>query len=224
MPQCAQCQTSDTPCWREGPQGARTLCNACGIRWKRLLGRNKRSTKRSSTPKSKPAKKKQQPQPQQPQPQPAKVETPIQKAQQQPIAARTTRSSTRSTRKLLDHSTLASKNVLTMSQNELLDCILTRLEDLESSQTRTSLRVRVLTQRLMRQKQKQNSIGSGSRARAHRPTFTSDSNKFHNTSTLPRQEVEMTEGGDGEAALLASMREGTSISLPVEFNTLHAFS
>ena len=72
MPQCVQCQTYDTPCWRlvllynffyysrfihiwsffrEGPQGARTLCNACGIRWKRLLSRNKRTTKRATTTK-----------------------------------------------------------------------------------------------------------------------------------------------------------------------------
>ena len=35
MPVCLDCKTSTTPCWREGPKGPRTLCNACGIKWKR---------------------------------------------------------------------------------------------------------------------------------------------------------------------------------------------
>ncbi|KAJ6329079.1 hypothetical protein OIU77_010702 [Salix suchowensis] len=29
---CMDCQTTRTPCWRGGPAGPRTLCNACGIR------------------------------------------------------------------------------------------------------------------------------------------------------------------------------------------------
>lgn len=29
---CHSCRTSDTPEWRRGPDGARTLCNACGLR------------------------------------------------------------------------------------------------------------------------------------------------------------------------------------------------
>lgn len=29
---CLSCDTSDTPEWRRGPDGARTLCNACGLR------------------------------------------------------------------------------------------------------------------------------------------------------------------------------------------------
>jgi GATA zinc finger len=32
---CGSCATSDTPKWRRGPQGPRTLCNACGIKWSR---------------------------------------------------------------------------------------------------------------------------------------------------------------------------------------------
>ena len=32
---CRQCGTSDTPLWRYGPEGSKSLCNACGIRWKR---------------------------------------------------------------------------------------------------------------------------------------------------------------------------------------------
>ena len=33
---CGECGTSDTPLWRYGPNGSKSLCNACGIRWKRL--------------------------------------------------------------------------------------------------------------------------------------------------------------------------------------------
>jgi len=32
---CKECGTSNTPLWRYGPEGSKTLCNACGIRWKR---------------------------------------------------------------------------------------------------------------------------------------------------------------------------------------------
>jgi uncharacterized Zn finger protein len=28
---CERCGTTDTPEWRKGPNGARTLCNACGL-------------------------------------------------------------------------------------------------------------------------------------------------------------------------------------------------
>ncbi|GAM26839.1 hypothetical protein SAMD00019534_100140 [Acytostelium subglobosum LB1] len=31
---CLNCKTTDTPEWRRGPQGAKTLCNACGIRYR----------------------------------------------------------------------------------------------------------------------------------------------------------------------------------------------
>jgi hypothetical protein len=31
-PRCHSCNTTDTPEWRRGPDGARTLCNACGLR------------------------------------------------------------------------------------------------------------------------------------------------------------------------------------------------
>ncbi|KAL2848541.1 hypothetical protein BJY01DRAFT_211510 [Aspergillus pseudoustus] len=30
---CADCGTSDSPEWRKGPNGPKTLCNACGLRW-----------------------------------------------------------------------------------------------------------------------------------------------------------------------------------------------
>lgn len=32
--QCLYCGSKSTPMWRRGPQGAGTLCNACGVKWK----------------------------------------------------------------------------------------------------------------------------------------------------------------------------------------------
>ncbi|ORX57367.1 GATA-domain-containing protein [Hesseltinella vesiculosa] len=34
---CHSCHTSETPEWRRGPDGARTLCNACGLHYSKLL-------------------------------------------------------------------------------------------------------------------------------------------------------------------------------------------
>lgn len=31
--QCAVCGTTETPQWRRGPSGKRSLCNACGVKW-----------------------------------------------------------------------------------------------------------------------------------------------------------------------------------------------
>lgn len=30
---CAECGVVESPEWRKGPQGRKTLCNACGLRW-----------------------------------------------------------------------------------------------------------------------------------------------------------------------------------------------
>ncbi|KKK14609.1 hypothetical protein ARAM_007682 [Aspergillus rambellii] len=30
---CTDCGTADSPEWRKGPEGPKTLCNACGLRW-----------------------------------------------------------------------------------------------------------------------------------------------------------------------------------------------
>ncbi|OVA02576.1 zinc finger protein [Macleaya cordata] len=42
---CSDCQTTKTPLWRGGPAGPKSLCNACGIRYRKkrraLLGLNK---------------------------------------------------------------------------------------------------------------------------------------------------------------------------------------
>ncbi|KAG6594828.1 GATA transcription factor 18, partial [Cucurbita argyrosperma subsp. argyrosperma] len=32
---CANCDTTTTPLWRNGPSGPKSLCNACGIRYKK---------------------------------------------------------------------------------------------------------------------------------------------------------------------------------------------
>ncbi|KAG9459514.1 hypothetical protein H6P81_004022 [Aristolochia fimbriata] len=41
---CADCNTTKTPLWRGGPAGPKSLCNACGIRYRKrrraLLGLN----------------------------------------------------------------------------------------------------------------------------------------------------------------------------------------
>lgn len=50
---CAQCGTKKTPCWRKGPEGNRTLCNACGIRWKRMMRKGKSFAKEKKAPKPK---------------------------------------------------------------------------------------------------------------------------------------------------------------------------
>lgn len=34
---CANCKTMDAPEWRRGPDGARSLCNACGLFYKKLV-------------------------------------------------------------------------------------------------------------------------------------------------------------------------------------------
>lgn len=32
---CSVCSRTETPLWRVGPYGPKTLCNACGVRWKK---------------------------------------------------------------------------------------------------------------------------------------------------------------------------------------------
>jgi hypothetical protein len=42
---CHECGTRETPLWRCGPDGGRSLCNACGIRWKRAAQSSSRKAK-----------------------------------------------------------------------------------------------------------------------------------------------------------------------------------
>ncbi|AQK92269.1 GATA transcription factor 20 [Zea mays] len=40
---CANCDTTSTPLWRNGPRGPKSLCNACGIRYKKEERRRRTS-------------------------------------------------------------------------------------------------------------------------------------------------------------------------------------
>ena len=42
---CAHCNTHTTPLWRNGPDGPKTLCNACGVRDNRRLAKANRVVK-----------------------------------------------------------------------------------------------------------------------------------------------------------------------------------
>jgi hypothetical protein len=35
--QCTQCGATQTPVWRLGPAGPKTLCNACGVRYMKAV-------------------------------------------------------------------------------------------------------------------------------------------------------------------------------------------
>eukprot|EP00252_Welwitschia_mirabilis_P012411 TRINITY_DN2745_c0_g1_i1.p1 TRINITY_DN2745_c0_g1~~TRINITY_DN2745_c0_g1_i1.p1 ORF type:complete len:292 (-),score=29.12 TRINITY_DN2745_c0_g1_i1:314-1189(-) len=48
---CTECKTIKTPLWRNGPDGPKSLCNACGIRYKKL---GKRLLEQSASPPSSP--------------------------------------------------------------------------------------------------------------------------------------------------------------------------
>ncbi|KAI0372989.1 GATA-domain-containing protein [Pilatotrama ljubarskyi] len=37
---CVTCGRTDSPEWRKGPQGPKTLCNACGLRWAKKARKN----------------------------------------------------------------------------------------------------------------------------------------------------------------------------------------
>lgn len=48
---CVHCGVTSTPLWRAGPAGPKTLCNACGVRWKKtgsVVPRAKRTISKSS--------------------------------------------------------------------------------------------------------------------------------------------------------------------------------
>ena len=44
---CLRCGTMVTPQWRSGPEGPRTMCNACGVKYrKELRDRERQGEKR----------------------------------------------------------------------------------------------------------------------------------------------------------------------------------
>lgn len=43
---CRDCGTTESPLWRAGPKGTKTLCNACGIKWKRQQEKLEKENKR----------------------------------------------------------------------------------------------------------------------------------------------------------------------------------
>jgi hypothetical protein len=38
---CLECGATQTPVWRTGPRGPKTLCNRCGVRYSKMCRRNK---------------------------------------------------------------------------------------------------------------------------------------------------------------------------------------
>ncbi|KAG2193674.1 hypothetical protein INT47_002316 [Mucor saturninus] len=46
---CTQCQTTNTPLWRRGPFGFRTLCNACGLKWSKETDNGQSSANKAAT-------------------------------------------------------------------------------------------------------------------------------------------------------------------------------
>jgi hypothetical protein len=118
-----------------------------------------------------------------------------------------------------DPAGLTPKDILSMSQNELLDCILTRLEELEYSQSRTSLQVRVLTRRLIREKHaaRCRNIAMGEMEDNENSDYYDETLKSPYEEDL-EQDLELMMNGDGEdeAILLASMRQGPLTHLAYE--------
>lgn len=108
-----------------------------------------------------------------------------------------------------DTSTLTTRRIMSMDQNELLECIMSRLEELENSQKRTSLQVRVLINQI-----------------AHHTTdYDFDENISEDELLNGRfdedleQDLDVMMKGDGEdeAWLLETMRKGTPVTaLPYE--------
>ena len=108
-----------------------------------------------------------------------------------------------------DTSALSARAIMSMGQTELLDCILNRLEELETSQTRTSLQVRVLARRLIHE-----APHPSDDFQLDESTIATESLKERYEEDL-EQEIEVMMNGDGEdeAWLLASMRKGTPVTL-----------
>ncbi|KAF7327965.1 GATA-type domain-containing protein [Mycena kentingensis (nom. inval.)] len=50
---CHSCQINETPEWRRGPDGARTLCNACGLHYAKLLRKRDKEAANGGNPPAK---------------------------------------------------------------------------------------------------------------------------------------------------------------------------
>jgi len=46
---CHSCNRAETPEWRRGPDGARTLCNACGLHYAKLTRKNQSGGNKTPT-------------------------------------------------------------------------------------------------------------------------------------------------------------------------------
>ncbi|KAG0700394.1 hypothetical protein DFH29DRAFT_807722, partial [Suillus ampliporus] len=47
---CHSCNIRETPEWRRGPDGARTLCNACGLHYAKLVRKREKAVANGETP------------------------------------------------------------------------------------------------------------------------------------------------------------------------------
>ena len=101
-----------------------------------------------------------------------------------------------------------------MSKNELLESILTMLEELEYSQTRISLQVRVLTKRLINQKQLLNGNDNENQQEKSSDDEYQNGQISSDYDEDLEQDLELMMNGDGEDAawLLASMQKGTPVT------------
>jgi len=105
-----------------------------------------------------------------------------------------------------DTSVLSKRQILSMNQNQLLECIISRLEELESSQARTQIQVRALAGRLVHG-------GDPTELAIIDPNTSTESLKNCYEEGL-EQELDVMMNGDGEneAWLLATMRRGTPVT------------
>ena len=137
-------------------------------------------------------------------------ETPIKKSRPVRVATR----SVSHLKEEKDQASLGTKKILSMSKNELLESILTMLEELEYSQTRISLQVRVLTKRLINQKQLLNGNDNENQQEKSSDDEYQNGQISSDYDEDLEQDLELMMNGDGEDAawLLASMQKGTPVT------------